>query len=149
MSEMIETRCCWPDCERLRPVDPAGMRLCWPHMRLAAEEYLAEIAKSDEREDRAKSKKVASDGWVYYIQVGELIKVGHTKALHERIRAYPPDATLLAIEPGTRKLEQERHSRFHAHLKHGREWFADAEEVRSWIDQVRADNAAAWRMHVG
>jgi len=142
MSEMVESRCCWPGCERLRPVLETDMRICWPHQRLVAEEYLRVIGHEADRDESAKARREASDGWVYYVRVGRLIKIGHTKVVYDRLRAYPPDATLLAVEPGTRQLEKERHSRFRAHLEHGREWFAEVDEVMDWVAKVRAANAA-------
>lgn len=144
MSLMVDTRCSWPECERLLPVLEPGMHLCWSHMRLSAEVYLKHIGRLDEMEQEAKSRLEKSEGWVYYVRVGELIKVGHSKVVSDRLKAYPPDAELLAVEPGSRALEGERHSRFGAFLRHGREWFEDNAEVRSWIAQVRSDNPEAW-----
>lgn len=49
---------------------------------------------------------------VYYVRIGQLVKIGTTGQLDVRLRAYPPDAAVLAVEPGTRELEQQRHRQF-------------------------------------
>lgn len=78
-------------------------------------------------------------GWVYYIQVGEHIKIGFARNVAKRMRAYPPNADLLAVEPGTLKVEKARHDQFHAYLDRGREWFRPADELMAWIDSLRAE----------
>lgn len=78
-------------------------------------------------------------GWVYYIQVDDTIKIGYAKDVTNRMRAYPPSAKLLAVEPGTKKTERDRHSHFNAYLAHGREWFRDAPELREWITTLRTE----------
>lgn len=60
---------------------------------------------------------------VYYMQVGELIKIGYTGHLRQRMAAYPPNSRLLATEPGNHVLEQRRHQQLAELLSHGNEWF--------------------------
>lgn len=71
-----------------------------------------------------------ADGIVYYILINGQIKIGYTANLKRRSRSYPPGSELLAIEPGTKMLERERHIQFARFLARGREWFADAPEIR-------------------
>lgn len=61
---------------------------------------------------------------VYYVRVGRFIKVGYSANLAERMRAYPPDAELLAYEPGSRHLESKRIKEFTRYRQAAREWFA-------------------------
>lgn len=49
---------------------------------------------------------------VYYVRIGKLIKIGMSSQLDTRLRAYPPDAVLLATEPGGRRVEAQRHRQF-------------------------------------
>lgn len=63
-------------------------------------------------------------GTVYYLQVGRLVKIGYTESLTKRLAGYPPDARLLATEPGTSSTEARRHHQFADALRHRKEWFA-------------------------
>lgn len=60
---------------------------------------------------------------VYYLRVGSYIKIGYSANLAERMRAYPPDAELLAMEPGSRLLESKRLKQFGRYKQAAREWF--------------------------
>lgn len=77
-----------------------------------------------------------SEGTIYYALIDNTVKIGYTTDLHRRMRQYPPTSRLLAVEPGTRKLETARHSLFRAHLAHGREWFTPNPELDAWIAQL-------------
>lgn len=82
------------------------------------------------------------DPVVYYIRVGEHIKVGYTSNLTERLRAYPPDSIVLATEPGDRDLESERHRQFRDERRMGQEWFNPSERLLAHIEQIKAEQAA-------
>ena len=77
-----------------------------------------------------------STGFVYYMRINGRIKIGYTANLRQRSRNYPPGTELLAIEPGTRQLEKERHDQFARTLAQGREWFAESPELRTLIDHL-------------
>lgn len=85
-------------------------------------------------------------GWVYYLEIDGIIKIGYASDVTDRMRAYPPTAKLLAVEPGTRTLEAERHGLFNAYLAHGREWFRDVPELRNWIASLVAQHGDARRL---
>lgn len=74
---------------------------------------------------------------VYYIRVGSLVKIGVTTGLTHRIKAYPPDATLLATEAGDRAVERQRHEQFAESLAHGREWFFPSAALIAHINLLR------------
>lgn len=76
-------------------------------------------------------------GMVYYLQVGELIKIGYSQRVENRIKSYPPDSKLLATHPGTIKTEQQMHYKFFNDLAHGREWFTPSPELEQHIQDVR------------
>ena len=86
-----------------------------------AEQYL--------REDR---------GVVYYVRVGELIKIGTTtQALHSRLSGLPPGKQILAIEPGGHGLERTRHLQFrHLRAQIG-EWFRPDPGLWQHIAELR------------
>lgn len=68
-------------------------------------------------------------GWIYYVRIGDWIKIGYAADLKQRLRAYPPDAELLASHPGTLADEAALHKRFKPHLAAGREWYPCAPEI--------------------
>lgn len=75
---------------------------------------------------------------VYYVRVGELIKVGTTTSLRNRLQAYPPGmTTLLATEPGGVEVERARLDQFR-HLRHsGREWFTPGPSLIEHMNSLR------------
>ncbi|UAJ79965.1 GIY-YIG nuclease family protein [Leifsonia sp. ZF2019] len=77
-------------------------------------------------------------GWVYYIRMGDLIKIGYATDVAKRMRNYPPSAQLLAAHPGTIELEREMHKRFSPDLARGREWFTESSDLSAHIAQVVA-----------
>ena len=102
------------------------------------------LIRNDERDRRAKAEAKLrrgpgknAPGWVYYARVGDLIKIGFTYGLAERMAEYPPNTILLAPHPGTRELETEMHNRFGELRAHGREWFRPASVLDSHIEDVR------------
>lgn len=80
---------------------------------------------------------------VYYLRLGNGdIKIGYTSNLPERMRALrarPGD--LLAVEPGAREKEKERHQQF-ASLRRESWWedFEPAPELLRHIEAVRAEH---------
>lgn len=72
-------------------------------------------------------------GVVYYLEVGELVKVGFSVRLADRMSSYPPGSVLLATEPGPKSLERTRHLELRNSLVRGREWFARTPEVEARI----------------
>lgn len=82
------------------------------------------------------------NGWpsvVYYLQLGELIKIGRTTRLIPRIRQYPPTARLLAVEPGADAVEQRRKEQFVHLLAARNEWFRLGPELMAHVGQLAAD----------
>ena len=78
-------------------------------------------------------------GHVYYIRRGDLIKIGFTIQLAERMQALLPDE-VLAVEPGTMRLERERQRQFAEWRYAGgfgpAEWFFDVPPLRDHIARV-------------
>src|SRR5690606_22269051 len=94
-------------------------------------------------------------GHVYYMRINGRIKIGYTANLRQRSRNYPPGTELLAVEPGTRELERQRHARFSRSLAQGREWFAESDELMEHIrvladaHGIPADVMHAYSVHEG
>lgn len=94
-------------------------------------------AEKERRQQVAKARG-KQPGFVYYIRMDDLIKIGYAANIAKRMRAYPPSAELLAAHPGTEKLEREIHQEFKAFLRRGREWFAPMEPLMTRIEEVRS-----------
>lgn len=153
--------CCWPKC-RNTTRNYADIPMCPDHLnhvtRLTAERRKAEgdailstledAAHGDSREVRNRAQSTGRlprdctprEGVVYYVRVGQHIKIGYSKDLNRRMRAYPPDSTVLGVEIGDTELERQRHARFEHHRALGREWFIDCPDIREFIDA----NCLAW-----
>lgn len=143
------THCAHPDCTDSRSL---GTPMCRVHALQVFDLVTAGIPY-DELEKRIRfrpshlrevaetavpQKKSARDepGTIYYVKVGSFVKIGFTKDLDRRMASYPPDSKLLAVHPGTLRMERAIHARFCADLMERREWFADSERIRDHIARV-------------
>lgn len=152
------TRCVWIGCDNSHGTR-FDLPLCAVHVGQVIAAYDAERRVAEQRvaaREQAKVEVAAravkkveegflldddepAPGWIYYLRLDGVIKIGFTKNPHRRIKQYPPTAELLATEPGTKKVERSRHQRFGKHLIVGREWFADCDEINEWIDTLVAE----------
>lgn len=78
-----------------------------------------------------------NDGVVYYVQVGELVKIGNAVNLRRRLTVYPPGRRLLATEPGGEMRERKRHHQFRA-SRVEREWFRPTDDLVAHIVKLRS-----------
>jgi hypothetical protein len=104
---------------------------------------LAARAFDQAKDQQAERRRYGAEpvGQVYYLQVGKLIKIGYTENLTRRLGEYPPDARVLAVEPGNRATERRRHEQFAEDLEHGYEWFAPSPVLLTHIRRLRAATA--------
>lgn len=72
---------------------------------------------------------------VYYIRIGNLIKIGTTSDMRQRMLKLKPEE-ILAAEPGSYELERKRHQQFARHRSHG-EYFLPARELTDHIQAIR------------
>ena len=131
--------CSWYGCPTFRDPD-SPVPLCTSHYSLVINDWLkkAEAHKAATRAPLDSDNPVV--GHVYYALIDGLVKIGYATDVTQRMRAYPPTARLLAVEPGTLHTESQRHDQFRAYLARGREWFRDVPELREWVEQVRAEH---------
>lgn len=108
--------------------------------------YVKELFSPDPRNRPAPVEAQPQLGVIYYLRVGELIKVGFTTQLKARLAAYPPDATLLATEPGTQCDERDRHKLFATALQYGHEWFHPIPELLAYIEVLKSEAEASVAM---
>lgn len=82
------------------------------------------------------------NGVVYYIRRRQYVKIGTTTQLQARMRDLMPDE-ILAIEPGSYKLEGQLHIRFaHLRLSPRHEYFRLADDLKQHIAKVVAEVGA-------
>lgn len=155
-----QQRCSWQGCEIVLRDSP--IPLCYEHANRvwAYVDQAESTAEKDQAKagldaalefDRAngarssrdeadyrnrKRNRLTEPGEVYYLLVGELVKIGFTANLESRLKQYPPNAILLTRHPGTMTLEADMHNRFKRHLAKGREWFRQAPELMEHIQGV-------------
>lgn len=112
----------------------------WEFFKQQSTEQAVRVAEMRAEEERYEAEKAAlrqdREGFVYYLRVGERIKVGYSVDVKRRMRAYPPGSELLAVEPGDKKLEHKRHRQFAASLVDGREWFSPTADLMELIDEI-------------
>ncbi|WP_394553850.1 GIY-YIG nuclease family protein [Agromyces sp. MMS24-JH15] len=72
---------------------------------------------------------------VYYLRLGDRVKIGTSSNPRQRFTALPHDE-VLAFERGDRRLEQRRHAQFAAHRILDGEWFHLVDELRAHADAV-------------
>ncbi|HWK19806.1 MAG TPA: GIY-YIG nuclease family protein [Microbacteriaceae bacterium] len=101
--------------------------------RLGEDERERKHRKSVERLARGST----DPGWVYYVEQGDLIKIGYSANPLGRMKSYGPTAHLMAVHPGTLALEKEIHAQFRRYLARGREWFSRHEVVLAHVASVR------------
>lgn len=77
-------------------------------------------------------------GVVYFVRVGDLIKVGFSSDLGRRMKAYPPDAELLAYYSASFAEEQRWHKLLTVHRARRREWYHPTPEVMDAVEQARS-----------
>ena len=88
-----------------------------------------------ERPQRRKSRSPLVGG-VYFVRCGELIKIGTSTDVHQRVASIrtmtPLPVELVAIAAGSRAEESVLHARF-AHLRQHGEWFTATPELLAYI----------------
>lgn len=131
------------DCDGPVPPD-APVNVCLPHLQeafLYIRDKLAdrdgEGVTVDGRHMDTNPLNHPSASVVYYLRWGDLIKIGTTRNLWQRVGSIPHDR-LLAIEPGSYELESVRHDEFRQFRAYrNREWFKDCNEIRRHVNALR------------
>jgi len=80
---------------------------------------------------------------VYYIRLGEQVKIGTSGNPRVRIASLPHDE-VLAFERGDRSVEQRRHAQFASTRIPGTEWFHSSDELAAHIAALREGLDDPW-----
>lgn len=138
MPEGITGRCCWPECGRQQHYEDSPP-MCLAHLVKVAVYMKDQIA---ELRDAGKPKPThphrSANGVVYYVRIRGYVKIGVTANLRHRMLNLRADQQqILAVEPGGRDLERQRHREF-AEERHGRrEDFDLSDRLKHHIAIVR------------
>lgn len=79
-----------------------------------------------------------TDGDIYFVRLNGLVKVGWSRDVDQRLRAYGPDVEVLAIYPGSRDDETNLHRQLRPVLARGREWYEDCKIIADFVAQAIA-----------
>ena len=132
--------CAWKAYALLRSVEDADAKREAARREYAeweCQERAKEKAAQEVREQRWRKETIAHPGWIYYLLVGDLVKIGYTVDPSQRMKQYPPNSSLLATHPGTLKTERQMHSKFWNSLAKGREWFTPTSDLIEHIKEAR------------
>ena len=96
--------------------------------------------KDQAREEADRQKRLAvKDGHIYFVRLNGLIKVGWSRDVSDRLRAYGPDVEVLVIYPGSRDDETTLHRQFRPVLARGREWYEDHQILHDYAMKMRRE----------
>lgn len=89
----------------------------------------------DTRERAAKQAHLARrDGQIYYVRLNGLIKVGWTRTITDRLRAYGPNVEVLCHYSATLNDETDLHRQLVPFRAKGREWYHDCPALRDFVE---------------
>lgn len=98
-------------------------------IRLERRQALAE--EDAQRKSDLKADKV--EGQIYFIMLGDLVKVGWSSNLRKRLKSYGASAELLAHYPAYRADETHLHQQLKPSRAKGREWYHYDSAIRLYI----------------
>lgn len=98
-------------------------------------------AVEDEFDKRTQREWLESkDGHIYFVRLNGLVKVGWSRDVDTRLRAYGPDVEVLAIHPGTQSDETNLHRQLRPALARGREWYEDGKIIADFVARAVAEH---------
>lgn len=129
--------CCIPGCNF--EIGDWALPLCNQHMGYAHALY-DDYVWTREKAERKRSREEAEQhriGWIYFILVGDKVKIGYAFDLPRRLKQYPPGSLVLAAHWHAKKAdEQALHQRFAQYRVAGREWYRDCPEIRDAAAEI-------------
>lgn len=137
-------------CDQPASLDVRTLPLChqhgWEVARVFRERIMYEAQQRDAEAATRRFEVYQADrgnrtgAMVYYARIGDYIKIGYSTRLRNRLSALRVDE-LLACEPGTPELEQQRHREFATErIDLRRENFRPSERLKAHIEAKRAEH---------
>lgn len=122
------------------------LRVCPPPAPEQSVEFKRWLMVQERRDEweavEAKRKEAyARQSQVYYVRIGEYIKIGYTINMYQRLiglRASAED--VLATEPGGQRLERQRHAEFATERLGRKENFEPSPRLLAHIEAVKAEH---------
>lgn len=106
------------------------------HHRYRREHIPRQTIRATRRGDRS------GGSVVYYVRRGNLVKIGTTVSLQDRMNVLMPDE-ILAVEPGGAEVERQRHREFAAlRVKPRSEYFYPGRALQQHISRVLREHGA-------
>lgn len=142
--DAFRTHCAAPGCQAAADPD-ITVPLCRDCARQTTYEYLA-ATEPERRAAREASEppdpppRPEPVGCVYFIRLGDLVKIGFTTNLEQRMKDLPQEEVLGIVPFATMREERRCHAAF-AHLRRTGEWFDDAPDLRAFITAVTTSAA--------
>lgn len=126
-----------------QPADPdAPVSLCTQHLRLAFAYVLGQVeTRAADAVDTIPPLPTVprvdtTNGWVYFVEIGPLIKIGWSSYPEQRFKALRPDR-VLHLERGSMTDERNLHRMFARLREHG-EYFRPHPDLYAFIEQRKA-----------
>lgn len=105
-------------------------------------------ARAKAEHEQAKATRMASlDGDIYFVRINDLIKVGWSRDVYDRVKSYGASAELLCCYPATRDDETHLHRQLRPALAKGREWYHDGQVIQMFLTEARK-NPGSWLFEV-
>lgn len=121
----------------------APVALCSKHLRLAFA-YVLESDRPDLTDHADRLPYWAPDanptGWVYFVRIGDLVKIGYTTNPKQRMTVLQP-SDVMHLEPGTMQDERRCHLAFD-HLRVEGEMFRPDPDLLAFIADLQGKAAA-------
>lgn len=114
--------------------DPSDLDIAGRAVAVGRKRYHARVRKLKERQSYLAAMNYPAGSVVYYMRVGNRVKIGYTVNLKGRVLALSPEA-VLATEPGSYAVESARHEQFR-HLRTHNEWFRLEEPLVAHIRKL-------------
>lgn len=131
--------CVFPRCATAES-QHLGLPICDRHIakvyRLATmiiNDATPRVAVADEPR---RMPKMDTDGAIYFIRLGSLVKIGFTTNLAQRLKHLPFEE-VLGVTTGSMRDEKALHARF-AHLRQHGEWFRQGPDLLGHIESLAA-----------
>jgi T5orf172 domain len=140
---MSRSRCQWPMCGVPKWDRIPGMQLCQKHALHVWAQVNTDIEGGEVKPPRPPKPKTPVAGWIYYLKVGDRIKIGYAGDVPQRMRQYPPNAVLFAVHRGTIDDERRIHASLSLHRADGREWYHPTPELHVQLDTILARHPGA------
>lgn len=133
-----------------------ALPICWDHMHVVrrqaerlrsnslwtSSDARVEDYQREQHRRRHEAEKQAHmavlDGHIYYVRLNGLVKVGWSRDVDERLRAYGPEVEVLCIYPASRDDETHLHRQLRPVLARGREWYQDGPVIADFVKAAQA-----------